>query len=138
MTIPLPLLAELASSAQRCSALWSMRSIARRYVLVDLSPRTFDVEAKRAGMTEACNVQSQAAREEADDARSLLFELIDRKAKALRVFSHYPEWAWHDVRYYLEQYGRTPTIGSRQVYFAADGTLMNADGTRSIFDDVDE
>lgn len=29
-------------------------------------------------------------------------------------------------------------VNAQGSYFAADGTFMNADGTRSIFDDVDE
>lgn len=132
MTIPLPLLAELATSAQRMSEYWSTKAVQRRKQIV----------TNRAGigseLTVRCDVAADAAREEADDARSLLFELIDRKAKALRVFSSFPERRWDEVRSALRAYGRTPAVNVLGSYFAADGTFMNADGTRSIFDDVDE
>lgn len=142
MNISLSLLAQLATSAQRCSALSYYRSIDCRLALVNFDPKQhtryhagFDLRGR---ITAKASEHAERGRQEAEDARSLLFELIDRKAKVLRVFSHFPEDRWVYVREWLNAFGRTQAVNCDGDYFTADGTFMNADGTRSIFDDVDE
>lgn len=45
----------------------------------------------------------------------------------------------HEGRTELRKYlARWNQWDAESCYYAADGTLMNADGTRSIFDDVDK
>lgn len=47
-----------------------------------------------------------------------------------------PEGSLHHPDCHTQRKGKS--VLSSGCYFAADGTLMNANGTRSIFDDVDK
>jgi len=61
------------------------------------------------------------------------FEQIDAAMFSGDTFIHHE--GREKLRKYLERWNKW---NAEHCYYAADGTLMNANGTRSIFDDVDE
>lgn len=60
---------------------------------------------------------------------------VDENVESLRTYDSVCDSLEDvEVRPYVESYFRK----HGNCYFAKDGTLMNSDGTRSIFDDVDK
>jgi len=81
-----------------------------------------------------CLAAVNAADELVRKAAPLLLEALE---DAMQWFSKLKDWSGvGDPN--VKMYSKAIALAKGKNYFAEDGTLMNADGTRSVFDDVDQ